>query len=252
MIAKDHTAFALIDLVNTQEMSLFDLLQTLSEEETHTGATSCVSLLDYAQRRLRPYDDLMAPTLVLAQNLIQCNQGNEPADNVILKGYAIFCGDQLADFLDQESARALNIVLNKIDSTDFIVKDTNNKNASLELMRSRAKIKPDYETLSATIEVQILLNLVEFENDNTDQNYLHTLENQLNIMVAQQIQNMVDTVQFKDSDVLLLGSAFYHEDPKKWEDIKDNWHEIYPTIPITVKVTSTIQCTYNLQSAIGE
>ena len=250
-ITKGFTASEFIEQANSTEVSLYDVLATLSKEDIQTGITSCVSLSDYAQIRLRPSDDLMLPTMLLLHNPVYCSQDNEPANFVKMEGYAIFRDDQLADFLDQESARALNIVLNKIKSTDFIVKDTNDNNAALELTHSTAKIKPDYQTLSATIEIQLLLNLVEFESDNTDQNYLHTLENNLNSLVEQQLQTMIDIVQRQASDVLLLGNAFYHENPEKWQEIKADWHTIFPTIPITAKVTSTIQCSYNLQNSIG-
>jgi spore germination protein KC len=81
--------------------------------------------------------------------------------------------------------------------------------------------------------------------------FVITLENNVNEQVKREISNMIDTLQRKDSDVVLLGNAFYHENPEKWQNIKEDWLDIFPDIPVTVKVTSTIQCSYNLQSATG-
>ena len=48
-------------------------------------------------------------------------------------------------------------------------------------------------------------------------------------------------LQKEGTDVIGMGDAFYHKDPKKWQSINANWQEIFSTLNITVKVNVYIQ-----------
>ncbi len=255
LLAKGLTAAEFIESANTTEMPLSELLKFLSEEEAQTGASSDVTLLDYFEERSCRCHQLMLPTILLTPSPVEGGNDNAQQPYIVKKeGYAIFIEDQLIDFLDAKSARALNIVLNDIKSTAFVVRDWHDQNTSLELIYSAAKIKPNSKTLSAEIDVDMKLNIVEyFEGEGVfDPAFLVTLEKNLNALVADEITAMVEIIQSKRSDVMLLGEAFFHQDPEKWQPLMDDWVEIFPDIPVTVKVSSTIQCSYNLQSATGK
>ena len=252
LIVKANTAAAFIQQTSSEETSLSDTLFALTEEASQTGRSAKTTLLEYAISKERPWTALWIPTITKAPNLVTQNQENERANIVDRSGFALFYEDKLAGYLENDAARALAFVLDEIESTSIIVKDQDDQNVSLEVIKSHTAIKPTYEPLSAVIEINVQSNIVEYFKEDilSDDKYVFSLEQKQSALIQQEVEDMINTIQQSCVDVIALGDAFYHKDPKEWQKIKDNWNNLFRTIPVTVKVISTIQCSYNLQNAL--
>ena len=143
-------------------------------------------------------------------------------------------------------------MLGKLESTSITVKDQNSQNTSLEVIKSHATITPIYDPLSVVIEINVQSNIVEYFEKNivSDDEYLLDLEQKQSTLIQQDVEDMINILQQNCTDVIAMGDAFYHKNPKEWQKIKDNWNNLFQDVPVTVKVTSSIQCSYNLQNAL--
>ena len=47
-------------------------------------------------------------------------------------------------------------------------------------------------------------------------------------------------------DCTALGEKIRMQHPFKWEKIKENWTEIYPSLPVNITVESRVERTYNI------
>lgn len=54
--------------------------------------------------------------------------------------------------------------------------------------------------------------------------------------VRNRIKDMIDLSQELETDVLGFGNLIYRKDPKLWDEIGDDWDEIYPELEVDIEV----------------
>jgi spore germination protein KC len=266
IISKGSSAKEFIEQTSSQSSSLAEYLDSLFTEKT-TGKTSEVRLLDYAVSTKRPWTSLYIPVVEPdTSSKVQTGGGGqgsqaspsqsagEQSVNVKLEGYAIFNEDRLVDFADGDTAMGVNFVINEMYNACLTVQDIKGQNASVEVMNSKAKIMPDYnEPLSAKIEVTIETNLDEynFYSDIPKEEFVSYLEQQGSSNIQAKIVKAITLAQKNKADVLGIGSAFYHKDPVKWQNIKNVWPDIFAGMNFTVTVKMVIKRTYLIRASEG-
>ncbi|MDD5016874.1 MAG: Ger(x)C family spore germination protein [Eubacteriales bacterium] len=263
IVAQGITAKDLVQQICSQEGGVSENIDSLFTETARTGKSSEITLLDYAITRERPWESLYIPVITLIDNPVaqksddtQGQDGESSHEHKVLlqlDGYALFDEDLLTCFLDGDSTRGINFVINELDSTGIVVQDDKGQNVSLEIIESKVSIKPDFdEPLSAAIEVVVKSNMVEYtENQDVGEEYITYLEQRQDAYIQNEIEQALTVIQQKKLDVIGMGDAFYHENVFKWNNIKEDWQNIFADLKITVKVTSDIKCTYSLLNAAG-
>lgn len=263
MTAKDFFSKA-----NTGKSSLADYLDNLFASVKKTGKSREIHLINYAPARETGWVSVYMPSLKLYPNPVasggsdsgssgdsggQGSSGSKQEILIRLNGFALFNEDRLAGFLSGDISRGLNFITNDINSTGITVKDKNGNSTGLEVMQSSTRVKPFFDPLSATIEVNVQSNLVEYYKISplSDQD-IGQLEQQQSELICNEIAQVIKRMQELDSDPGRIMDAFYHKDPVKWQEIKDNWKSVFSKLDITVKVNSKILNTYELREPLGK
>ena len=266
IVTKGLSAIEFLQQTSTSEGGLDVYIDTLMDETQRTGKSSEITLLDYAITRERSWESLYIPVMTLIENPMaqtndsdtqQSNQQERTDANKVLpmiEGYALFYDDYLVHYLDSDIARGINFIINQVQSAAFVVTDNKNKIVSLEIIQSKPSISPRYsEPLSAIIDIVVQANMVEYtENLDINKEYLTYLEQQLSQAIKQEIEQALAIIQKNRVDMIGMGDAFYHNNAQEWQNIKEDWLDLFSSIKIMVNVTSDIKCTYSLIDAVGK
>ena len=262
IVAKGMTAKDFLQQANSEKDDLGGYLDTLFSEVARTGKSREIHLINYGIYREMPWQSVYIPSAETYSNPMQPGSSDGEGETsgvnqnllVKLEGFALFDEDKLAGYLNGEQAQGLNFINNDFVSANITVQDEGGNNISLEIMNSSTKPKPDFDTMSVTIEVDINSNLVEYQGreDVFDYKYIEDLEQKLNAYITGEIEGAILVMQQYGTDAAFIGDSFYHQNPVKWEDIKDDWKSVFTGLDFTVKVNSSVQCTYELTNALGK
>lgn len=260
-VTQGMTAKDFLSKANTGKSDLADYFDTLFAAADRTGKSREIHLINFAPARETGWVSVYMPVLKMFPNPVSSggsdsggsSSGGSAETMVMLNGFALFDEDKLVGFLSGDISRGLNFITNDVKGSSFSVKDKDGNGVGLELMQSKAEIKPSYDPLSAVIEINVQSNLVEYHlvspmNEQDVQN----LEQQQNELICNEVAQAIKRMQELKSDPAHIMDTFYHSDPVKWQQIKGDWKNIFANLNITVKVNSKVLNTYELREAIGK
>ena len=165
-----------------------------------------------------------------------------------ISGLAIFKGDRLLGFLDDEQCKYFLFIMNKIKGGLLVFKNlpnVSNANVSMEIVESRTKIKPEYVDgkINIRVEVKIILSIAEqgIEMNLMDTQNREMLKKYANEYLNESIANVIKKVQ-KDYgvDVFGFGRTVHREMPSVWKKVQNNWNDIYVDLDVQVSASAEI------------
>jgi Ger(x)C family germination protein len=177
----------------------------------------------------------------------------EIADKVVkLGGSAVFKKDQFIGYADGYAIAGLKFMYGTEVSAIVATEcpDHPGHQMAFELYRDNTKLMPHVEdgNIYFTLDINMYGNLGEIQGDIRDDNtldpqYIHKLE----LAFAEEIKHNVlyaDNVFRKEMRVDCLSglaAKMKAHEPVVWGQVKDQWDEIYPSIPIIVSVNVSIR-----------
>lgn len=253
VVVRGGTAEEAVASTSTVYSFISERLTSLFENSRNLSFSSPVRLIDFIQHSESGYLSPYLPCIHMVD--IMC----EPVDahgakEMDLGGYAVFKGSRLFTYLTEERARALNILTNRMDSGIIIVKDTSNKDVSLEIISVRSGILPrfDGDRLSVTVNIGFSTNITEQESseDIYRESSLNLLREQQEKIIKSQVEDIITFAQENNVDIFGIADAVRLKYPVKWEKIKDRWDEIFPSIEIKPEVKSKINMPYAIEQPV--
>lgn len=179
------------------------------------------------------------------------NRQGKTTKQVKFSGVAAFKDDKLVGFLNKKETQGLNWIIGEVKSRvvtmpSLIEKD---KLISIEVIRAKSHIEPKIkgENISFTINVKQEGSLVEQQSmgDITEPkeiiDYLKKVEEKNEELIKKEIEMAVNKTQKKlRSDIFGFGDALNKKYPKKWDEVKDRWDDLFPEVDYEVKVNVKI------------
>jgi spore germination protein KC len=177
----------------------------------------------------------------------------EMVDKVVkLGGSAVFKKDRFIGYADEYAVAGSKMMFGTEKSAVITIDSPKNPGHQIvfELFRHDTTLTPHVENgvIYFTNEISMYGNIGEIqgdinENDAMDPEYILTLE----AAFAEEIKRNIyytEKVLKKEMKVdpigRFAGKLKAHE-PETWEQVKDQWNELYPTIPLYVSVNVTIR-----------
>jgi len=177
------------------------------------------------------------------------------ADNAGGKGYelstlgmSVFKGDKLAGYLNGNDTKSVNFILNKI-SGGIITFPTPGGGpedfSSIDVVQSKTKrdveIVDDKVILKAKIKLRGSMGEVIGDIDISNIENIKKMEEACSKAIEEGITLAVKKIQdeFK-IDVFGFGTVFHKKYPKKWEEIKDDWDEIFSQAEFQIEVDTKL------------
>lgn len=177
----------------------------------------------------------------------------EIADKVVkLGGSAVFKKDQFIGYADEYTTAGLVLTYGTEESAIIATEcpDHPGQQISFEMFRDDTKLLPHVKDgkIYFTLDINMYGNLGEIQSQNGEDNtldpqYIRKLE----AAFAQEVKHNVLYADhfFKQEMRVDCLSKFAGKmkayEPVVWEQVKDQWDELYPTIPLIVSVNITIE-----------
>lgn len=163
-------------------------------------------------------------------------------------GSAIIQRDKLLGYLGETDTKSLLWVQNELKGGIYPVKDAagTQTNVSLEIFKSKTKIKPEVSDGEPIIKINILtdVNIGEImgTEDFISKNVRELLEKDAEARIKKDIEDLIEKAQ-KDykSDFLGFGENIKRSMPSVWKSIEKEWNGIFPDIETRVEVDIKIR-----------
>ncbi|RPF42186.1 spore germination protein KC [Hydrogenoanaerobacterium saccharovorans] len=174
-----------------------------------------------------------------------------------LSGVAVFNKEKMVGFLNEDDAKSVLFVQNKIKNAALSIKIDEQKNIffSTEIIENKTQIIPEKKDgeLIFNIEVHPIVTVSEFDTD--AKITLHEFEELFNTQLEQRLTEVIRKVQkeFK-VDIFGLGSIIRQKKAKLWEEYGTNWDKRFETVKFNVKSKVKVRGsgTTDLYIKIGE
>lgn len=164
-----------------------------------------------------------------------------------VRGTAAFKGDKLIGWLDPEETMSLNMIENKATGgvLDVLNPLVPGKYFNYEFLSNKTSVKAVIENGKPSIRIKVEptggISLItgEFPVNSAT---VKVMKEAAGDRIKKMIEKTVDRAQHElNSDIFGFGYKIYQTDPAYWNQIKDDWAAIYPTVPVDVEVDAKIK-----------
>ena len=195
-------------------------------------------------------DETQKDTQGQEKKLKQSNALTRPI--VRIDAYAIINEWQLVGFIEKEQMRGYNFIANKIESPIVQLYEPSGKYAALEITGGSSKIVPKIENgdvTGATIDLKTYANIDEVKSPEFEliEGTIHFMEEGLIEEITAEIEAVIALAKHYRTDFLGISNAIMHKHPKLWDQIKDNYDELFQNLDITVQANANINRTYDIR-----
>lgn len=167
--------------------------------------------------------------------------------NLKYTGIAVFNSDKLIGWLNENESKGYSNITNELYSTIIEVPCPSGGVLGVEVIRSKTNLKGEVKAGKPEInismrteanvgEVGCKINFSQIEE-------ISALEKEVEKVI---ITNMMQTIRKgkkMGSDIFGFGSVIHQADPRYWAKVKDNWYELFPELPVKIKVDVRIRRT---------
>ncbi|HWQ62639.1 MAG TPA: Ger(x)C family spore germination protein, partial [Negativicutes bacterium] len=173
----------------------------------------------------------------------------EPAgDTIKIKGAAVFKGEKFLGYLDEYTVQGIRIIRATEKSAIFTFECTVHpgNSATFELFRHQTVLKPHVEgdRVWFTLDIAMRGNIGEVQchqlHDTMSPEYQLKAQEMFAAEVKRNVEHALATGQRQGWEMFYFKRSLQAYKPGDWERIKDRWEEIYPTVPVEVKVRVSI------------
>jgi Ger(x)C family germination protein len=165
-----------------------------------------------------------------------------------IKGTALFKGIQFLGYQDEYFVRGMRIIraTEKSAAISFECPVHAGSAVTFELFRHQTILKPhvEGERVWFTLDIAMRGNLDEVQcghqHDTLDPEYIDKAQQLVAAEVERNIRHTLAVAQPLGWEMFYFKRSLRAYKPGDWERIKDRWEEIYPTVPVEVKVKVSI------------
>ncbi|AFS77237.1 spore germination protein, Ger(X)C family [Gottschalkia acidurici 9a] len=165
---------------------------------------------------------------------------------VKVAGSAVIKEKKFFAWLEEEETRAVAFLTNNVKKAILEV-DYNGINIPYMVERARTKKSAKIEDGKIVIDIMISTKgdiqqyIVGKEPRLTDVDFLKELEEIIEKQIKDEAERIINKVQKEmEVDIIGIGDHLKRYEPKIWKQVEHDWREVYPTVDINVKVTSSI------------
>lgn len=247
-ISKEKTAAETLKSMSySTDITSFEL-ESMSNRNKDVVKTPILKIYEIVNELAHPKISLFLPTVLLYNNI-----GDK---TVLLAGGAVFKGDKLIGYVDQNGVVYYLLIKDKFNE-GFLKIDMNkreNEAVVLEVQKSKIKISPNYgEEISFTIDVDLNVGIIEMT---TDVDYINEPGRSHFIEVAQKqieqnVKDLIGKIQEDFGvDIFGFGAIIKQRNPNLWKEIEKDWDMIFKDLNVEVNCNIKIKNSGHLKAPI--
>jgi spore germination protein KC len=242
-IAKDVEARKILEM-KTEGIDPIpaNYLKNLIDNTKNDFNATSINMLRYYRQTLAGGNDPVVGVLNIEK------KENAPSEKQVkISGGAVFSKDKLKGFLNEKETNGYRWVTGNINAGAIVLPSLLEEGefVTITVDDAKAKVIPkvDGDRISFTIEVKEdgALNEQQATGKFSDRqeiaNYLKELEKQNKKLIEEEIHLALEAAQRNyEADILGFGRALNKDYPEKWNEVKENWNEVFSNVPYTLKV----------------
>jgi spore germination protein KC len=261
-VARGISAKELVDTLTPVEaipgVDMFNKLKMSQEQWAPTKAMRIVELAN----------DLSAEGIDPTISAVELADGGIEADStdVLRKSnqyekikfteIGVFQEDKLVGWLDEAEAKGYNYITGNVKLTSGYSAVEGGAEISSDVLKATSKIKATVVDNQPQIDVEIKLKYVITQvKGDLDISKIESIEkiNQIHERKITEIcSKSVQKAQELKADIFGFGERIHAKNPAYWKTVKDNWCEVFPTVPVHVRVIAEIVSTGDITKTLQQ
>ncbi|WP_425802872.1 Ger(x)C family spore germination protein [Desulfitobacterium sp. Sab5] len=160
-----------------------------------------------------------------------------------IMGTAIFKGDKLIGFLNDEETKDLLFIRNEVKG-GVMIKGTQGKDistpVSLEIFKNKTQVTPIVDEdnnieINLDIDTTVSLDEIDGTENLIDDEGRMKLENSVENTLKERIEAVITKMQSKyDTDIFGFGAKLREDNNREWKRVSSNWEEIFKDLRVNV------------------
>jgi len=223
------------DWSESYAINLKDMLIRLADDD-----------FDEITGRITNYKPELTPEGTYEQLDLTKNIPEDLRDVISLSGDAVLKDGKLVGWLDRVESKGYLFIVGEVEGGAIVEYSNRKDKFSAEILSNHSKLKPEIKDgkINFKLEVKTDVAITEAITD-LDLTKTEDIE-KLQKNLAKEIEKEMETTLWRaqqdyNADIFGYGNAIYRSYPKKWEEIKDDWDQIFPTVTTDIKVKVTVK-----------
>ncbi|GEC89809.1 Ger(x)C family spore germination protein [Brevibacillus brevis] len=247
ILAKDTTALQILSMIDPLEkIPATKLYKSLETGEKAWGSIVSMRLDEVIADLLR---EGVEPVLVGATLKGKVRTGStdissqkDSQPNLLrYQDIGVFKKDKLLGWLNEEESIGFSYITDKVDSTVEEIPCDKKHKIVVEIIRSKTTVNGKVKNGNPQIEVSVSaegnVGEVACPKDLSNPQTIYKLEADVEKRIREKIVSAIHKTQKQyHSDVLGFGQSIYHNDPKGWKKVKEDWDSKFTDLNVKVKV----------------
>ncbi|WP_242832468.1 Ger(x)C family spore germination protein [Desulfosporosinus orientis] len=219
-------------------------ISDLIDAQAATSQSSITRLYQFVIRLMSKTTAPIAPIIRIE------GQGDNRV--LVVSGTAIFKDDKMIGEMDKKETRGLLWVIDKVKSgiIDINCPDSEDK-VSLEIIRSKgkitSKITDDKPHITVEIKEEGNIGSQACAENLASPDAVERLEEQESEAIKEEIEATLDKAKKLNADIFGFGDILHQRHPKEWQEMKDDWDDIFPNLDVEILVEAKIRRSGSLE-----
>ena len=168
---------------------------------------------------------------------------NEDKEIPVIQGSAVFKGDKLLYFIDDDESKTALLVRNELNGGILTITENGfapSMRISIEVFESKSKLEPVIENGKLVMNVKIEIKAGIAEMGGSD-NYIEEdrrelLKSDTENMIKLRIEDLIKKTQYNSTDIFDFNGTVKRKMPDYYKTIEADWDNVYKQMDIKVDV----------------
>lgn len=257
MIVREGTAFDLMQVEHGLDQLPSAAVLGMVQNASHVTSTSVLTTVNDALKLLEtPGTEMTMPGMRVKP--LESASGQPPntagqlqrstlSSSAEVAGVAVFRGDRLAGWLDQEQARGLQWLRGEVTSAIVPVSHPTDPGTTVSLKVKSSRSSVGTAMVDGNPEVRIVAEVVAIIGDSEETptpsywGVASDLERALESAIQAEITATIDQgVRKLPSDIFGFGTTLYRANPQQWNQLESQWGELLEQIQVEIEVQANM------------
>ncbi|MFZ7944664.1 Ger(x)C family spore germination protein [Neobacillus sp. 19] len=252
VVTRDTSAEVLVaSLANLDKMPVNKITKEIKATEAMLGENTSINIDDFLAGLVSDGKEPIVNGFKLTGNDKMAGELKDlqhtRADSVLkADGLAVFREGKLVGWIDNNNARGVIWILDRLKSTGVNVTWKGKKSAiTVSPIRSKTrvsvKILKGNPVIYIAIENEGWVSEANTDIDLTDPNEILKVEKLTGQEIKREVLSSVKKAQKMKSDIFGFGERLHRKNPTLWNQLKPNWNDHFAELEVHVKVDSYIR-----------
>jgi spore germination protein KC len=251
VVAKGHSAFDVLRILTPMEkIPAAKLYSSLQVSENAWAPTVAVQLDDLITEIVSKGVEPALTGIAIrgdeaaGQQVGNLRKPDTPA-KLQYQGIAVFRSDKLIGWMNESESKGFSNITDRLDSTIVETSCPAGGKLAIEVVRSKTRMKGSVKAgepeILLTMQTEANVAEVECKMKLTGERSLDDIEKRVEAAIQLNSEHAVTKAQKLGADVFGFGEAIHRADPAYWNEVQDEWDDVFKKLKVKHEVKVRIR-----------